>query len=153
VPNDPEIRFMETAANAPPAIQTWWYPGTKTGHEFIYPRRQAEPLAQLNPGVLTTETEPRTGALERLAQTGETKPVEPLPATTTLGTKTVVGEPAPVPTPAIQPVEPSQAQAVTPTPRRHLPKTAGNLPAALIVGILSLAVGGTMVFWRRRAVL
>src|SRR5687767_12262080 len=25
-PPDPEIRFMETSGNMPPAIKTWWYP-------------------------------------------------------------------------------------------------------------------------------
>jgi hypothetical protein len=42
---EPEVRFMETAADAPPAIRTWWYPGRSIGHEFIYPREQARRLA------------------------------------------------------------------------------------------------------------
>lgn len=45
-PQDPEIRFMETSANAPPAIKTWWSAGRAVGHEFIYPRQQALRLAK-----------------------------------------------------------------------------------------------------------
>jgi hypothetical protein len=42
---EPEVRFMETAANTPPAIRTWWYPGRSIGHEFIYPKEHARRLA------------------------------------------------------------------------------------------------------------
>src|ERR1700709_879821 len=34
---DPEVRFMETAKGVPAAIKTWWYPGERTGFEFVYP--------------------------------------------------------------------------------------------------------------------
>lgn len=37
----PKVRFMETAKDAPAAIKTWWYPGERTGYEFIYPNDQA----------------------------------------------------------------------------------------------------------------
>lgn len=54
-PDEPEIRFMETSAASPSAIKTWWYPGNTTGHEFIYPRKQAEQLAaRTKQRVLTT---------------------------------------------------------------------------------------------------
>jgi hypothetical protein len=43
--SEPEVRFMETAANLPPAVRTWWYPGRSIGHEFIYPREHARRLA------------------------------------------------------------------------------------------------------------
>src|SRR5205823_4972109 len=42
----PELRFMETPADMPPAIQTWWYAAETTGHEFIYPKAQARLLAK-----------------------------------------------------------------------------------------------------------
>jgi hypothetical protein len=32
----PVIRFEERAANAPPAIHTWFNPGHHWGHEFLY---------------------------------------------------------------------------------------------------------------------
>src|SRR6188472_3765323 len=30
--SQPEVRFMETAKDMPPAIRTWWYPGERTGY-------------------------------------------------------------------------------------------------------------------------
>jgi hypothetical protein len=58
---EPEVRFMETAANAPPAIRTWWYPGRSIGHEFIYPREHARRLAaKQSEGVLTVASDAST---------------------------------------------------------------------------------------------
>ena len=45
-PQDAEIRFMETDAQVPPPIKTWWYAGKAIGYEFIYPRDQALRLAK-----------------------------------------------------------------------------------------------------------
>jgi hypothetical protein len=45
VPDKPEISFMETAAGVPPAIQTWWQQGSRTGREFMYSREQAARIA------------------------------------------------------------------------------------------------------------
>jgi hypothetical protein len=54
-PDDPEIRFMERRTNVPYAVKAWWYPGERTGFEPVYPRKQAELLAQaVTDPVLTT---------------------------------------------------------------------------------------------------
>ena len=54
-PDDPEIRFMERRANVPYAVKAWWYPGERTGFEPVYPRKQAELMAQaVTDPVLTT---------------------------------------------------------------------------------------------------
>ena len=45
VAKDSEIRFLETPAGAPRAIDAWWYMGDSTGYEFIYSKKQ---LAALN---------------------------------------------------------------------------------------------------------
>ena len=45
VPDKPEISFMETAAGVPPAIQTWWQQGSRTGREFMYSKEQAARIA------------------------------------------------------------------------------------------------------------
>ena len=43
----PEVQFMETASGMPaPAIKAWWYPGERSGYEFMYPKDQARQLAQ-----------------------------------------------------------------------------------------------------------
>jgi hypothetical protein len=60
-PDEPEVRFMETAANQPPAVRTWWYPGRTIGHEFIYPKDQARRLATAQTeAVLTVATDATT---------------------------------------------------------------------------------------------
>jgi hypothetical protein len=60
-----EVRFMETAPGAGSAIKTWWYPGERTGFEFVYPKDQARKLAQSSKSfVLTTKaraTRPPSG--------------------------------------------------------------------------------------------
>ena len=49
-PKDAEIRFMETSAQVPPPVKTWWYAGKAIGYEFIYPRKQALQLAKVHVG-------------------------------------------------------------------------------------------------------
>src|SRR6187549_590906 len=48
--DEPQVRFLESpAANgvaASNAIRIWFYPGTSTGHEFIWPRAKALALAR-----------------------------------------------------------------------------------------------------------
>jgi hypothetical protein len=68
-PSDkPEVRFMETPAQASGAagtnaIKIWFYPGNSTGHEFIYPRSQAMRIAaRTGQPVLTTRTEEEISA-------------------------------------------------------------------------------------------
>ena len=68
-PDNPEIRFMETPSDMPPAIQTWWYPGNRTGHEFLYPKEQAATLAKVNQrGVLAGGEQ---GDIARINAAGE----------------------------------------------------------------------------------
>jgi hypothetical protein len=80
-PEEAEVRMMETASNAPPAIRTWWYPGDTIGREFIYPKSHARQLARNNIPVLTTrndtKTVPQTGTpyLVRLSGDGTETPV------------------------------------------------------------------------------
>lgn len=76
IPNEAEVRFLETAADAPPAIATYWYPGQRDGWEFIYPRGEATRLAQASKqSVLTTANaqsdDLRSGDLVRISPSGE----------------------------------------------------------------------------------
>lgn len=55
IPNDrmepadkPLVMFRETQAGAPEAVKAWFYPGERTGYEFVYPRQQATKLAKAN---------------------------------------------------------------------------------------------------------
>ncbi len=71
------MSFLETASRTPSAVRAWWYPGERTGYEFIYPRAQARQLAQATgASVLTTKSdttkseETRTGELTRIDASG-----------------------------------------------------------------------------------
>jgi Protein of unknown function (DUF2911) len=39
------LTFAERPPNQPEALLTWFYPGMTTGHEFIYPKNEAQELA------------------------------------------------------------------------------------------------------------
>jgi hypothetical protein len=75
---EPEVRFIERPAGTPPAIRTWWYPGERTGWEFIYPKEQAQRLAKgAKEPVLTTQRQTttteqtNTADLARVASSGK----------------------------------------------------------------------------------
>lgn len=44
----PLIKFHERPAGQPDAIKAWFYPGRNYGHEFVYPKKEAVALAQVN---------------------------------------------------------------------------------------------------------
>jgi hypothetical protein len=155
VPEEPEVRFMEAAANQPPAVRTWWYPGRTIGHEFIYPKGQARKLAAAqNESVLAADTEltntedMRTADLSRIdaegketegtARTSET----PAPRTTAQA-ETQSAQTTPAPS--------TRARVETPRvdePRTALPATASPLPLVGLIGLASLA--GAALIRRRR---
>src|SRR5260221_2429661 len=89
-PSTPEVRFIETGAGMPAAIRTWWYPGERSGYEFIYPREQARRLAQgAREPVLTTQAQTTTAAqtntrdLARISATGQDSDLSASKSTTT----------------------------------------------------------------------
>ena len=118
---EPEVRFMETAANQPPAIRTWWYPGRSVGHEFIYPKQQARRLAATQKeGVLTvaddasTTEQMQSASLSRINASGQESPWN---ADTTVAENTTMPDQAGAAATAPQsnPAQASTAQTTTPT--------------------------------------
>ena len=165
--DEPQVRFLETpAANgvaASNAIKIWFYPGTSTGHEFIWPRDKAIQLARATgPSVLTTKTDDESSELSRVDGAGieatvtETEASAQASASTTTETQpapepqreqvgalaTPPAEPAPAPERDVEP-------APAPAPRTDLPATAGVLPLLALIGLGSL-VGSRMVRRARR---
>jgi hypothetical protein len=149
---EPEVRFMEAAANAPPAVRTWWYPGRSTGHEFIYPREQARRLAARgSEGVLTvssnaTTTEQMQNAdLARIDAAGQESAADrraaenvPPPDRSRPSTKAAT-QPRPTTEPAVRRAE---------TRRTTLPATASVLPLIGLLGMASLLGAGVLRFRR-----
>jgi hypothetical protein len=156
--DEPQVRFLETpAANgvaASNAIKIWFYPGTSTGHEFIWPRDKALQLARAtNQSVLTTRTDEESSELTRVDSAGveatvaaepevsaesqvarvETQP-EPQPQREQIG---ALATPPATPDPAPAP-ERTEEPAPAPAPRTDLPATAGALPLLALIGLGSL---------------
>jgi hypothetical protein len=175
-PSEPEVRFMETAANMPPAVRTWWYPGRTIGHEFIYPKDQARrlaarqsesvltvagavneaeqmqtaDLARINAsGQETTVTATTTTAQTTTAPTttaAETTTAQTTPAVTERTTTTAQTTPAPTTTERTTPM-PERAADV-PATRTELPRTASPLPLVGLLGLASLLGAGVLRFRR-----
>jgi hypothetical protein len=128
--SEPEVRFMEAEANAPPAIRTWWYPGRSVGHEFIYPKDHARRLAaRQSEGVLTvseetaTEEQMRTAELSRIDRQGQEAAVGEMraenqnaaeQATRTAPESTPETTTAERPAPAMTPEQTTPQQATSP---------------------------------------
>jgi hypothetical protein len=151
-PNEPEIRFMETPSAMPPAIQTWWYPGVRIGHEFIYPKKQAQILAKLNKGVLSTEGETKDGALSRVSEAGETKVAEHETTKAAVTGRPQRGElrADASAAPSTSPVAENRNAARPPMTRKALPHTASSQELVFLVGLASLA-GAVLTLRRNRA--
>ncbi len=126
VSDEPEVRFLEGAENAPPAIGTWWYPGMKSGWEFIYPREQAMKIAQSSKQpVLTTakdvsNEEMKNADLVRVTPAGQT-PVAGDPSATTPGGTAQRGQVATTPAPQSSTPDTPAPQTPTPAPQRPAP--------------------------------
>jgi hypothetical protein len=138
---EPEVRFLETAEGMPAAVQTWWYPGERTGYEFVYPREQARLLARgTGQRVLTTEAETITPA--------ETRESE-LTRITPQGTQARVTPAEPAGPELRGRVAPPDIPIMEPAPetRAMLPKTASGVPATGLAGVallLAAAAAGAL---------
>jgi LPXTG-motif cell wall-anchored protein len=156
--NDAEVRFMEAGAGSPAAIRTWWYPGERTGYEFVYPKQQARRIAQRSrQAVLTTRKETTTaqetgGAdLTRVTPTGaesqvaENEPAEATPA----GERQagVRGDSGSVPVPS-----PASSGTVARNRRTSLPQTASDTPFIVLMGVVLLAAAAIVRRQRERII-
>jgi len=167
VPEKPEVNFYESTPGVAQAIRMWWYPGIRTGgHEFIYPRSQAQQLAKgSRTGVLTTTGEDaNSGKLVRMTESGETDLSGASEAAVSDQSSNAAqnsnaaamapreSTPAPTPAPANSMAMNTAAPASTPAaPRRALPKTASELPLLAVSGLAALFAGLALMGRRRIA--
>ncbi len=153
--DEAEVRFLEAGAGAPPAIKTWWYPGERTGYEFVYPKTQARRIAQrTRQPVLTTRNETATTRdtensteLTRISPTGSESQVGDNEADADPAGSRQAGQRADsgsVPPPSPAPVGTS-ARA-----RTQLPRTASATPLVALMGLLLLTAAAVMRQLRRR---
>src|SRR5262245_48073225 len=107
-PDDPQVRFMETPAQAGAtqtnAIKIWFYPGNSVGHEFIYPRAQALQIAsRTGQSVLTTKSEAEVAMDSELARVDSKGVDTEANVTAQASPENAQAQPAPMPEPAAEP--------------------------------------------------
>src|SRR5262245_54392160 len=136
---DPEVSFIETRRDAPSAVKTWWYPGERTGYEFIYPRAQARALARsTGASVLTTKAdttkaeETRAGDLTHIDSTGRDQDAAAAADNNARQTGQVAQDATPPASSSQRNEFPNPPQVA----RNTLPRTASQLPFVGIVGML-----------------
>ena len=116
---DNVMKFTERPGNAPDALKAWFYPGEKSGQEFVYPKARAIELAQA-----THETIP---AVETEPATVEEFKNEPVVAETPERKEIPIAEAIPEPAP--------ECEASAPA----LPTTASRIPLIALFGIMSVS--------------
>ena len=171
-PSDNLVMFTERPAGAPQAIQVWFYPGDRSGEEFVYPKNQAIAIAKANrKGVLATDIadnaraseESRVAAMKsasvgRVDESGKMTADDKKAETTTARndeSKARTAQPSTTTAPASTTTAPARRATTAPKAttdntaksetagtsgrRRSLPRTASNLGAIELLGLLSLA--------------
>jgi len=156
--DDAELRFMETPAGTPAAVKTWWYPGEKTGREFIYPKAQARRLAQAtSTTVLTTKQENvsndamKTTELAYMSPAGQESGVTEdsgnVASNTAASTSTAnsnAGNANSMSNAPVQEGTSASNMSNANASRRRLPRTSTFLPLFGLMGLGSLAGGVTL---------
>jgi len=151
---DSEVRFLETPAGAPRAINAWWYVGDNTGYQFMYSKDQ---LAALN---RVTQPEPVAAAAEVSPGLAEGEPVAVPPIAEPDSPGIVEGNGVPPEASADEQIAADveqqevelQAQAQPPSEsapappaaepsRESLPRTASPFALILLTGLASGGLG------------
>lgn len=178
IPNDrmeasdkPVVLFSERATGSPQAIKVWYYPGERTGNEFVYPKSQAMRIAkETHQSVLAMNddtTAPGTAGeiptsmtsaeLGRFDETGtwqgDNKTVAVNGNTASATQATTADQPRTMTNAA--PMRTNTADRATGTtgaraPRKSLPRTASGLALYELISGLALA-GGFAIRQMRRA--
>jgi len=151
---DSEIRFMEASAGTPPAVKTWWYPGERTGYEFIYPKNQARRIAQrTKQDVLTTKAEStsaqqtNTEDLARVSASGNEIQVAGNGITEeTPSGSAQRGELRNDSASATRSDSAPVKEGTVARARTQLPRTASNSPLVALIGLLMLAAAALIRF-------
>lgn len=127
------ITFEERPVNRPVALHAWFYPGDQYGQEFVYPKSEALALAKAN----------QTPVLAMPAEEVADITAPPEKAAAGLKQAPVVAiEPSGEEVPATTVVAAAPAAAA-------MPKTAGDLPLLLALGLLLLGLGLSLLAYAK----
>ena len=120
------VRFKEMPKGSPEAIRAWFYPGNRTGQEFVYPKRRASELAMATRTVVPAADAADESSLKTASIVAVTPEKMEMPVGAVIRTT-----PEPTEAPA------SSARART----TALPHTASALPLIVLFGLLSIGLG------------
>jgi hypothetical protein len=174
IPNDrvepsdkPLVLFSERASGSPQAVRVWYYPGERTGNEFVYPKSQAMRIAkETHQRVLAMNNESgatsaaggipdsmKTGELGYFDEDGKWQAsdqhiaVDNQPTITDQKERlTNIAASTTAQNTSIQPAGTSGSRSE----RKHLPRTASSLVLFEVLGALSLAGGFAVRRLRQR---
>lgn len=174
-PQRAELRLIESSADSPVAIGTWWYPQQRQGWEFIYPREQALKLAKTarQPILTTAENVPA----EKIDSSSDLVRVEPSGSQSDFSASAnpqpgqvrgtaQMGDVAQADAEAnrVAAAMSGQSQSAAPSTttaraqntqsaggRTALPRTASQMPTVALISLLALAAGLALGFHRRQA--
>jgi hypothetical protein len=157
IPDKPVIRFEERPSGAPEAIHSWFYPGERTGWEFVYPNKAALASANATPAPTVVAVEATPAPVTPVAAPAPVASAAPSPTPTSQ-----VQELAAAPEVAVVNEEILIAQNDAPTQHpsqdadpqnsvgQSLPETAGYSDLGLMTGLAMLGGGMAVVFSSRR---
>jgi hypothetical protein len=138
------MTFAERAAGQPQALRAWFYPGERTGQEFVYPKTKAAELAKV--ANLPVPYIPDEVAVKIVAAPIAPKaPISPAKAAAEPVVITLREAPVLVIKPTGEVVQIAEVFEAPPVQvalkASVLPKTAGELPLIALMGFLSLIIG------------
>jgi hypothetical protein len=160
---DPVITFKETASNQAPAVHYWYYAGDLAGNELVYPKNQAQLIANASGESVmavdsngnsiddwksgsmsrvkpetTTSQSPAPAASTTAADTSAAKPAATSTSSKETATTTAPAPARPAPTPSTTTASADTTPKPTVGTSGRLPKTASELPAVALLGLFAL---------------
>jgi hypothetical protein len=113
------VKFAERSGDNPEALKAWFYPGDNFGQEFVYPKQRAVQLAMSEKEAVPATVGDLPADMKTASVVAVTPQQEEVPVTQAIATTPQAAEP-------------------TPLVAETLPKTAGFVPLAALLGMLSL---------------
>jgi LPXTG-motif cell wall-anchored protein len=142
---DTVMLFRERAADKPPALRAWFYPGENFGHEFVYGKTRATELAAANsvnvPSVAdnTSDNSLNNAEVSQVNSNGQNEAATTTPVTTQ--------NTAPV---AANQNNNNRNNNNLVASNQPLPKTASEVPLVSLAGALFIGFGAILAFVNRR---
>jgi hypothetical protein len=157
------MTFGESVDGVPQAIRAWFYPGSNSGEEFVYPRHRAMELAKVTRTPILAMPDEIEAVITKPAKASTDEPIvtlrdTPLVAVNPTGDEVAIAQvvtPPPaqnsgeMPSASTMPAQPSPTTTTDNSSTvdsrdsntNRLPQTASLVPLMALLGLLSLGAG------------